>query len=113
MSIVTPPLYLECALSIPVFGSLAVIVFLGCAWFIGNPKFRGNRAKNLALLMLGLWALGPPIWFFYEHFFHFPAHGNPEAGYAALEGAQDVTSKVWAAFAIVLGALYNRKFPGL
>lgn len=32
------------------------------------------------------------------------------AGFEKLKAAQDVTSKLWAAMAVVLGALYNRKF---
>ena len=65
-------------------------------------------------MSIAAWVLGPPLWFFYEHFCFFPQYGNfvEGAGYEKLKAAQDVTAKVWAAFAVVLGAIYNKKFSG-
>ena len=53
---------------------------------------------------------GPPLWFFFEHFYYFPWYGNPALGkeaFSALSAAQSVTAKLWAAMAVVLGAMYT------
>ena len=96
-----------------IFAAVAVLGFFFTA-FVLLRNSSGNRQKNLAQVLLALWVLGPPLWFFYEHFYYFPTFGNMAegAGFDKLKAAQDVTSKLWAAMAVVLGALYNKKFGG-
>ena len=112
MAVVVPPLYLDPTIHVEVFATLAVVGSIASLAFMLMSKPESTLAKHISQLLLALWILGPPLWFFYEHFFFFPAHGNPVLGFTGLKGAQDVTSKVWAAIAVVLGAVYNKKFPG-
>jgi hypothetical protein len=97
----------------PFFAILAVVGFISTLAFVAFGEKRKHH-RSVSQLLLALWVLGPPLWFFYEHFYYFPAYGNMAdgAGFEKLKAAQDATSKLWAAFAVVLGALYNKKFPG-
>jgi hypothetical protein len=79
-------------------------------FILGDRLFDQEVHRFLAQIVLALWALAPPSWFFYEYFWHFPKHGNPNAGFEKLKAAQSVSTKVWAAAAILLAALYAAKF---
>nr|WP_315183785.1 hypothetical protein [uncultured Albidiferax sp.] len=94
-----------------IFAAVAIFGFFYTV-FVLLQDSGSNRHKSWAQVLVALWVLGPPLWFFYEHFYYFPAFGNMSegAGFEKLKAAQDVTSKLWAAMAVVLGALYNRKF---
>ncbi|RYY90108.1 MAG: hypothetical protein EOO15_03885 [Chitinophagaceae bacterium] len=96
-----------------IFAAVAVIGFIFTVVYLLRSKGE-PRQKTISQVLLALWVLGPPLWFFYEHFYYFPTFGNMAdgAGFEKLKAAQDVTSKVWAAFAVVLGAIYNKKYPG-
>lgn len=95
-----------------IFAAVAVIGFVFTVVYLLRSKNAPSQ-KTISQVLLTLWVLGPPLWFFYEHFYYFPSFGNMAdgAGFEKLKAAQDVTSKVWAAFAVVLGALYNKKYP--
>jgi len=107
------PLYLDGPIHAPILAAIAILGFAGTLVYLAR-KSRANEDRTIAQILLALWVLGPPLWFFFEHFYYFPAFGNMAegAGFEKLKAAQDVTSKVWAAFAVVLGALYNKKSPG-
>lgn len=114
MTISNAPLYASEPLPhAQIFAVVAVVGFVASLLFVAKGE-RFARHKTISQVLLGLWVLGPPLWFFYEHFYYFPTYGNMAegAGFEKLKAAQDVTAKLWAAFAVVLGALYNKKFPG-
>lgn len=67
--------------------------------------------STLCTLIGGVWVLGPPLWFYYEYVHYFPAHGNSKAGYSALKDAQGIASRIWAAFLVILAALFTDSFP--
>lgn len=86
-----------------IFAVVALVGFACTILFIlKGTRFRHH--KTISQVLLALYVLRPPFWFFYEHFCYFPTYGNFEGGAntAALKSAQDVTSKLWAAFAVVL-----------
>lgn len=94
-----------------IFAIVALVGFACTIVFIlMGTKF--SHHKTISQLLLAMWVLGPPFWFFYEHLYYFPTYGNWKGGanMGKLKSAQDVTSKLWAAFAVVLGGLYNKKF---
>lgn len=95
------------------FAAVAVLGFIVSVIFMLKGE-KTEKNKAICQFLLALWVLGPPLWFFYEHFYYFPAYGNMDeaAGFGKLKAAQDVTAKVWAAITVVLGALYNKKFSG-
>lgn len=112
MAISVPPLYLDPTIHVEVFATIAVAGSISSLAFMLLSSTESTRAKQISQILLAMWILGPPLWFFYEHFFFFPAHGNPALALSDLKAAQDVTSKVWAAIAVVLGATYSKKFSG-
>jgi len=95
-----------------IFAGIFFLGFIASFWFIKKSDNANARAQTISQILLFLWVVGPPVWFFIEYFFYFPAYGNPAAGFEKLKSAQDVTAKVWAAFAVALGAMYKKKFPG-
>lgn len=94
-----------------VFAVAAVVLFFA-SLFVVIWGGRWKHQKTISQVLLALLVLGPPLWFFGEFFYYFPAYGSMAegAGFEKLKGAQEVTSKVWAAFVVVIGALYNKKF---
>jgi hypothetical protein len=115
-----------CARDVPLYGTEpvphAIIFFV--VFFVGfiasflfikkiDKSAKKERQKTISQYLLFLWVVGPPVWFFIEYFFYFPAYGNMAdcAGFEKLKGAQDVSAKVWAAFTVVLGAMYRNRFP--
>lgn len=96
----------------PIFAVVAVLGFIVSVAFILKGQRFSKKHHFISQVLLGLWVLGPPLWFFYEHFYCFPKYGNMAGGanFEQLRAAQDVTAKVWAACAVVPGALYNKKF---
>jgi hypothetical protein len=112
MSVPTDPLYLGKRYHPIVFSVLGTMAFLASAYFIrSHSNSRDPNVKATAGILVALWSVLPPLWFFFEHFYYFPKHGNPQAGFAALKSAQDVTAKVWASIAILLAAMYTISFP--
>lgn len=109
------PLYLrEPFPHAPIFAVVAVVGFIASIVFIlkGCILFP-NSHQTVSQVLVALWVLGPPLWFFYEYFYYFPSYGNMAegAGFEKLKAAQDVTAKLWVAFSIVIAALYNKSFP--
>jgi hypothetical protein len=102
-----PRLYLGKHYHAVLFAILGVVGFIASAWLILRG---GNNYKRLSQIILSIWSVGPPLWFFYEYFYHFPKYGNAEAGFDGLKAAQDITAKVWAAIAILLGVFYTMTF---
>lgn len=113
MNIEVPPLYSSSKYHPLLFGTLFVIGFLATSAviFFGNSYFSCTVHKRLSQIVLALWGVGPPLWFFFEYFYYFPKHGNPTAGFSSLKDAQEVTSKLWAATAALLTVFYFISFP--
>ena len=112
MAVCIPPLYQTSTFHVEIFATIAIVGSIFSLVFMLKSKTESARARHVSQILLAMRILGPPLWFFYEHFFFFPAHGNPARSLSDLQAAQDVTSKVWAAIAVILGATYNKKFPG-
>lgn len=57
------------------------------------------------------WVIGPPIWFFYEYVWHFPAKLKMSPKHSdELKLTQEFASKVWAALIIIFGAIFYLKY---
>ena len=96
--------------------SLALVAIIGfplSIWFI--LAFKTDPIVTwykLSCQAIGaLWVLGPPLWFFFEHFYYFPQHKSPQSDSAQLKTAQDLAAKVWASFVVVLAALFTGAYP--
>ena len=63
--------------------------------------------ENLKKVVLGLWLVGPPIWFWVEYTFLTPEEvKNDSSRFERLRYAQGLAAKVWVAVAALLGLLY-------
>ena len=74
---------------------LGTVVVVGYAWAGGTyglPILYGT---------IGLWAIGPPIWFWREYFYLYRAEGEPDT-LELFKYGQDVSKAIWAG---VLAAL--------
>lgn len=100
MAVERKRLYLEKSYHAGLFAVFGTILFIATVLLINGDH------KVLSQIAVALWTVGPPLWFFFEYFYHFPKYGNPEAGDGDLKAAQDVTAKVWAGFAVLLGVFY-------
>ena len=60
-------------------------------------------AEHLWLLysVIGLWAVGPPVWFWFEYFYIYRAYGQPDT-LDLFKCGQDVSKAIWAGVLAVL-----------
>ena len=65
-------------------GTLAIVV---CAWC-------GLRVTTSLYVSIGVWAVGPPIWFWFEYFYWWDNHGV-DGRLDQLKHAQDVSRAIW------------------
>jgi len=111
MPVPNEPLYLKSGVLTQKLFSYLPLILCGCfiasCFFILKEK---NNNELICTILVSIWIILQPMWFFYEHFYHFPKNGNPAAGWDRLKEAQAVTSKVWIAFAVILSALLSGKF---
>ena len=61
-------------------------------------------------VLLGLWALGPPIWFMAEYSFFPPTEGHQDD---RVKHLHDLARNFWLAFVVVLAATMGIKWPGI
>jgi hypothetical protein len=94
--------------AIMLFGIAMFTVFLLCVWYVYGH--RGEEYNLHALLIGGLWVVGPPVWFLIEHFFLFRYFGD-SSQYDQFNRVQELASKIWAGAVIVLTAIYTDSFP--
>jgi hypothetical protein len=113
MAVRKQELYLSGQLLPNILALAAVIGFPLCVWLIIGLKTDPQTTwyKPMCQTIGAIWAVGPPTWFIYEYSYHFPKHGNPDAGFTQLKTSQDLASKVWAAFVVVLAALFTGVYP--
>lgn len=63
-------------------------------------------------LLLGLWALVPPVWFLFEFASDFPkGHSESTEVVDRLKHLHDLSRNIWLAFVVVLAAIMGVKWP--
>jgi hypothetical protein len=64
--------------------------------------------KLLQVLVVAMWTVMPPIWFWYEYFYLRPKYPSPPAGpdFDEFKYGQDLASKIWIAATSTLLILY-------
>ncbi|MCB2182167.1 MAG: hypothetical protein KQH63_09095 [Desulfobulbaceae bacterium] len=67
--------------------------------------------SSISKILGAVWVLGPPVWFWFEHNYFFPRNAHAEATFSDLKSEQDVAGKIWAAFVVILAALFTGSFP--
>jgi|SRR5215472_14301659 len=74
-----------------------------------------ETAKTIADCLVGIWTLGPPVWFFFEYFFWVPYWYRRKRMLPSIEAfkhSQEVARNFWLAGVLVLIALRTGHFPG-
>ncbi len=72
---------------------------------IGLPP--GKDKPDWARLLLVLWAVVPPTWFWVEfHYIWRPANAPPSSGLDDFKYSQEVSRNIWLAFVALIAALY-------
>jgi hypothetical protein len=89
------------------------VVFVVMWARMGSP--RTGTCYELGQWLAAVWALCPPLYFFFEWYFWVPPtrfREIPDGEKKAFEEfkyGQDVASKIWIAFAATLGVLFGMK----
>jgi hypothetical protein len=84
-----------------------------CFWGFGQGFDPHKLSKIAQAILLGLWVLAPPIWFWYEYFFLYSTYTAPSGAAKPLleefKHGQDQSAKIWLALVTLLFGLYFGK----
>jgi hypothetical protein len=84
--------------------SLVLAILLGTVWC--------TYVNPFGYILLGLWALVPPLWFLFEFASEFPkGHKKPQGEVDRLKHLHDLSRNIWLAFVVVLAAIMGIKWP--
>lgn len=86
---------------------VGVVVTILAIWLYLRDRSNPERKVFLQAVWV-VWALAPPLWFWYEYFFLFKNRGPADA-FEAFKYGQDVASKVWLAVVAVLSGILAKK----
>lgn len=75
------------------------------------PKAPPAAGRDLARMLIGLWVLAPPLWFWIEWVVWSPSLGAHES--ERVQHLHDLARNIWIAFVAVLVALYTGTIPGV
>jgi hypothetical protein len=67
-------------------------------------------AKPVGYVVVALWVVGPPFWFWAE--WSFFSHGLPEEDLEDIKHSHELGRNVWLALVVLLTALFGIAFPG-
>lgn len=84
-----------------------VALLLGPLGF-GDPLDSNHPVKVLQAVILVIWIVGPPVWFWYEFFYLYKRAKNPEE-WDRFKHGQEQSAKIWLALVTVLFGLYFGK----
>ncbi len=84
-------------ISAGLFGLTGILIL----WAVSHP-FEGGH--GIAISLAFLWAIGAPVWFWYEYFFLYIGEGLPES-FELYKHGQQLSIAIWAGLALSLGAL--------
>jgi hypothetical protein len=76
-----------------------------------SGKTTAEKARNSGYVLIGLWVLLPPIWFFFEFQHLHPNMMENSFELARVKQAQDLGRNVWLSFVVVLAAIIGIKWP--
>lgn len=69
----------------------------------------GKPLKKAQAIVLGVWILVPPIWFWAEYFFLYKDEATSTVKLEAFKYGQDQSAKIWLALITTLAGLYFGK----
>ena len=99
-------------LIVPIVSTLAIVGTIGFSLL----AMSGSRLAHVAkATLLGVWIVGPPLWFSFEYFNMYRPNFVPSVDSACgvtwehFKYGQESAAKIWAAISLFLGALYFKE----
>lgn len=77
----------------------------------GSGAVASSKLQTRGYLLIGLWVILPPIWFFLEFQLLHPNMVDNSFELSRVKQAQDLARNVWLAFVVVLAAILGVKWP--
>ncbi|HEX7158675.1 MAG TPA: hypothetical protein VF214_06660 [Edaphobacter sp.] len=91
-------------------GFMVVSILFGIWFGFGKGFDPRDWAKVAQAVVLGIWVIAPPIWFWYEYFFLYPdTNITPKPSLDEFKHGQEQASKIWLALVTLLLGLYFGK----
>ena len=87
------------------FSALAVLATIVAIAIFWSPGSSGKPSVPLVII-LGLWLVGPPIWFVWEWWIRQPLDDD---AFARFKHSQELTRNLWLAVAAFLALLFGVK----
>ena len=107
--VVGPGSVLEDGRTYDVTNPAEIALLLGPFGF-GDPLDSDHPVKVLQAVLLVIWIVGPPVWFWYEFFYLYKRANNPE-DWDRFKHGQDQSAKIWLALVTVLfGPYFGKDF---
>lgn len=93
-----------------VAGIIAVLTFTFALWWLfSSPGCKANW-KWLGQWLAAIWAVGPPVYFFFEWWSWAPRNpADRKTEFEEFKHSQDVAAKVWIGFAATLAVIFGLK----
>ena len=96
----------------------SAVLFLFSLWYAYRLRGRSQSgettaeaARNTGYVLIGLWVLLPPIWFFFEFQYLHPNMLENTFEISRVKQAQDLGRNIWLSFVVVLAAIVGIKWP--
>ena len=100
---------LQCAIGISIILAAAS---LGWAVRLRTTGVAIEERKTPSYVLLALWVLVPPVWFFVEfHYLHPGIHHRDAFELSRVMQSQDLARNIWLAFVVVLAVALGVKWP--
>jgi len=88
-----------------VIGVLSAAALLITLWYINDAiRIQGPESGKHIAIAAGCWAVGAPIWFWFEYFWLYRECGNP-GSFDLYKHGQQLSIAIWAGLALSLSAL--------
>lgn len=96
----------DCRARFIVKGAIAasIIVFLATSWFV-VAAWKSHDPMPV-YICTAVWAVTPPVWFWFEYFYLYRRYGNPDT-LELFKYGQQVAAAIWAGIAISLAAFVS------
>ncbi len=96
----------------------SVVLFVASLWYAYKLRTRSQSGvttaeavRSAGYVLIGLWVLLPPIWFFFEFQHLHPNMVENSFELSRVKQAQDLGRNVWLSFVVVFAAIVGIKWP--
>jgi hypothetical protein len=89
-------------------GLSAILSILAAIWI---RNCGGVHRVPLGYLLVGLWAIGPPLWFIFE-WHRFDVGSQTKEAFETFKYSQELARNVWVVLVVLLGSIVKIKWGG-